>query len=447
MNWKELLARAASRIDEAQAIQKAADAEGREITEEEQTKIAELLDGAKSDKAKGEQLRELESFSASLDEPLKKLSPRQPIADDNEPQSLPAQPIDHVEKGKNGWRCLGEFASEVMAAGINGAGSADQRLYIGAAASGAQQKVGSSGGFLVPPTFSTQIWDGLYQGADNLLSMTDNYTVEGESLTFPANAETDRSSTLYGGVVAYWIDEADQITSSQPTFRQMKLEPKELAALVYATNKLLNNSTTALEQYITRACTAALNFKIGDAIINGEGGGKPLGVMKSGSLISVDAEAGQAATTILSENIINMWARLHPNCRSRAVWLINVDCETQLQQMTIGVGTGGLTTYLPPGGLSTAPYATLMGRPVLPIEYCQTLGTTGDIILADLGSYAVGQKGGIDSAMSIHLRFDYAESCFRFMTQIDGQSWVNSAITPANGSNTLSPFVALATRS
>ena len=88
-----------------------------------------------------------------------------------------------------------------------------------------------------------------------------------------------------------------------------------------------------------------------------------------------------------------------------------------------------------------------MGRPVIPVEYCETLGTTGDIILADLKAYASGVNGGVDAAMSIHLRFDYNESCFRFITQVDGQPWLASAITPYKGSNTLSPFVVLATRS
>ena len=48
--------------------------------------------------------------------------------------------------------------------------------------------------------------------------------------------------------------------------------------------------------------------------------------------------------------------------------------------------------------------------------------------------------------MSMHLRFDYAETCFRFMFAVDGQPWLASAITPFKGSNDVSPFVALAAR-
>jgi HK97 family phage major capsid protein len=137
-----------------------------------------------------------------------------------------------------------------------------------------------------------------------------------------------------------------------------------------------------------------------------------------------------------------MWAP----CRQNAVWLIHQDVEPQLQAMTLGTGGAQLVAYLPPGGVSGKPYGTLMGRPVMPIEWCATLGTVGDIILADLRHYVTATRGMIESAMSIHLRFDYDESVFRFIFRIDGQPWWSAALTPYKGSNTQSCFVALATR-
>jgi HK97 family phage major capsid protein len=250
----------------------------------------------------------------------------------------------------------------------------------------------------------------------------------------------------WGGVRGYWIAEADQITKSKPTFRKVKIEPQQLGVFVYVTDKLLRNSAVALEQYLSRAAIDEINFNVGDAIINGSGAGKPLGVLNSGSLIGVDKEVGQAAATIVSENLIKMWARMHPASKANAVWLVNPAVEGVLPLMTIGVGAAGVTSYLPPGGLSQSPYALLFGRPIVPCEYCAALGTVGDIILADLKAYLSGTRGGVESAMSIHLRFDYAETAFRFLFEVDGQPWVNSAITPYKGSDTLSPFVALDTR-
>jgi len=115
---------------------------------------------------------------------------------------------------------------------------------------------------------------------------------------------------------------------------------------------------------------------------------------------------GQAADTIVYENVLKMWSRLIANARSDAIWCVNQDCEPQLHSMSLAVGTGGAPVYLPAGGAAQSPYATLFGRPVVPIEQCQTVGNTGDIILASFGKgYILSQKGGIQSDMSIHVRF------------------------------------------
>jgi HK97 family phage major capsid protein len=114
--------------------------------------------------------------------------------------------------------------------------------------------------------------------------------------------------------------------------------------------------------------------------------------------------------------------------------------------MTVGVGLSGMPSYMPPGGLSSLPYATLLGRPVIPCEYCQTAGTVGDILLVDLSAYATGVAGGIDSASSIHLRFDWNETCFRWIFRVDGESWLAHEITPLYSALTQSPFIALAVR-
>jgi HK97 family phage major capsid protein len=126
------------------------------------------------------------------------------------------------------------------------------------------------------------------------------------------------------------------------------------------------------------------------------------------------------------------------------VWLINQNIEPQLYTMAVAVGTGGIPVYMPAGGLSSAPYGTLMGRPVIPSEFCATLGTAGDIILADLSQYIVIDKGGMQSASSIHVNFTTDETAFRFVYRIDGQPLWKTYLTPYKGSTSYqSPFVVL----
>ena len=315
------------------------------------------------------------------------------------------------------------------------------------AVSGMGEGVNSDGGFLLQPEIAAGILMRSYAiGA--ITQRCRKITIGGNanSIKFNAINETSRASTRWGGILGYWIEEAGAKTATHPTFRQMTLDLKKVVAAFYATDELLAD-VAALESLSSQGFAEELNFQVEDSIINGTGVGKPLGILNSPSLVTVAAEGGQVATTINFENIQKMWARMWAPSRANAVWFINQDCEPQLNGMHKVVGVGGIPVYLPANGISGAPYNVLMGRPVVPVEYCQTLGTVGDIILADLSQYVLADKGGVQSASSAHVRFMNDEQVFRFVYRVDGQPLWNSPLTPFKGSNTLSPFIALATRS
>lgn len=314
------------------------------------------------------------------------------------------------------------------------------------APSGLSEVVPADGGFLV----GSQRQEGVMM-RDYMNGMVWNRAMNipigpnSNGLTMNVLAEASRvNGSRWGGVLGYWLAEADEKTSSKPTFKQLEPKLKKVAALVYATDELLMDST-ALAGVISAVVPQELAFQKDDAAINGSGVGKPLGILNAPALVTVAKEANQAATTLVAENIIKMWARRW--ARGSYVWFINQDVEPQLHQMNLPVGTGGALVYMPPGGLSGAPYGTLYGQPVIPIEQCATLGTVGDIILADMSQYLTISKGGVQQAESIHVRFIYDESVFRFVERVDGMPAWYSALTPFKGSNTQSPFVALATRS
>lgn len=348
---------------------------------------------------------------------------------------------------RRGFKHIGEFAAAIVEAYTPGRGIQDERLLkISAAATGMEMAQGSHGGFAVPPQFSSQIWDGMATMPDNLMGLCDTYTVTGESLTIPATNETSRANgSRYGGVRGYWLAEAAQKTPSYPTLRQMKLEPQELAVLVFATDKLLRNAP-ALEQYIRRAAGEEIMFMVNDSIIRGTGAGQPLGILNSPGLITVAAEGGQGADSIEVENINRMYARLHTRARAGAMWLYNQEIEAELDDLSMVIGAGGVPVMLPAVGLSGEPIRRLKGLPMRAVEYASGLGDVGDLMLVNLGFYALGVQGGIDEAMSIHLRFDYNETAFRFVFSVDGQPWIHSPITPYKGTSTLSPFITLAAR-
>jgi len=349
------------------------------------------------------------------------------------------------KKAPGAFKSFGEQMQAVYKAGCPDH-AIDPRLVT--KATGLSEGVPSEGGFLVEPQYAAELIKRTYE-TGVLLGKCRHIPIDADKngLKINAIAETSRATgSRWGGVQAYWAAEAGTKTASKPVFRQMELNLQKIIGLCYSTDELLADAT-ALEDILMQAFPEEFGFLIDDGIIRGTGAGTLLGILNSPCLITVAAEAGQAAATIVSENIMNMWSRLWARSKGNAVWLINQDVTPQLWTMSVAVGTGGVAVYMPAGGLSGQPYATLFGRPVIEIEQCSTLGTVGDIILADLGEYLVIEKGGIESASSIHVRFIYDETAFRFVYRIDGQPAWNAALTPYQGSNTTSPFVALATRS
>ena len=216
-------------------------------------------------------------------------------------------------------------------------------------------------------------------------------------------------------------------------------------SVAYITDELLADST-AMMSILGQAFSEEIMFMTEDAIFEGTGAGLPLGYMNSPALVQVAKQNGQSTQTIVKENIDAMWSRTWGRSRKNAVWLINQLCEPQLNQMNQAVGTGGQLVYLPPGGLSGAPYATLYGRPVIATEYSNAVGTPGDITLVDLSQYTLVDKGGVQSATSMHIAFLTDEMAFRITYRVDGKPMWYAPLTPFKGGQTLSPFVALATR-
>ena len=189
-------------------------------------------------------------------------------------------------------------------------------------------------------------------------------------------------------------------------------------------------------------------FTLENAIINGDGAYRPLGVLKSPALLQVPAVGGQAAGTIIAPNVVDAWSRCWAPSRKTAVWVVNGEAEKQLLTLTIPVGTGGsvIELYHPTEDPATQPFATMLGCPVIPSEYSPVVGTVGDLMLSDFPRYIAGMKEAMATAVSIHVRFLSDEYAFRFTMRVDGQPIDRMPVTPLNGTATTSSFVAIASR-
>jgi HK97 family phage major capsid protein len=344
------------------------------------------------------------------------------------------------------WASLGEQLKAVYVAATQ-PHRTDERLKAQKAILGANETVPSDGGFLVQPNFSSEIFRAATEVGQVVPRVRRIPIGAGANgLIMNAVDETSRATgSRWGGVQAYWAAEGDTATATKPKFRQMELKLNKLMAVMYATDELLAD-TTALGAIAQQALSEEITWTAENAIFRGTGAGQPVGIIGHASTVSVAKETNQPAATILVNNIFKMWARMWSRSRANAVWFVNQDIEPQLLALEFPVGTGGMPAYMPPGGLSQSPYGTLLGRPIIPVEYASTLGTVGDIILADLTQYIMIDKGGIQAAESMHVQFLTDQMAYRWTYRLDGQPAWRTTLTPANGSATLAPFVTLATR-
>jgi len=420
-------------------------AENRDPTEEETALKSEMMNKIDKTRIDVDALVRQEKIVAELSAPIS--------APETKPAPQNSKGSGIVVRDKDRFATLGEQLSAVINAGKPG-GMVDPRLrnqgVIQNAATGLNETVPSEGGFLVQTDFSSELLEQVI-ATGLLAAKCKRIQISGNSNGIKLNGvdETSRASTTWGGIQVYMKNEAAAAIASKPTFREIELNLHKMIGVCYLTEELMAD-TVALAGWVTQGFVQAFGFKTDDLIVRGTGAGQPMGILNSGSLVSVAKETGQTKETILAENVIKMYSRMFAGSLTSAEWYINQNILPQLLTMSLAVGVGGVPVYLPPGNtLSNAPGGALLGRPVNPIEQASTLGTLGDIMFADLSNgYLLAEKGGIRQETSIHVQFLQDEEVLKFVVRLDGQTVRASALTPYKGgsTSTQSHVVALATR-
>lgn len=334
----------------------------------------------------------------------------------------------------HGFKSQGDFLMAVKRAGQ--VGEIDERLQ-----NVAFEKVGEDGGFLVPEDMRTEILKKL-DSQESFMAKTTRITTSGNQITIPV----DEKQPWNNGVVPYWIAEGAPYTESKGSIGEASFRLHKMGALVKVTDELLEDAV-AMESWIKASAPAAMMAEMNRVILSGNGSGKPIGILNSPFTVTAAKESGQTADTINAKNIINMYSRLFPAARANSAWYINAGAEAQLLGMK---DDNDNYIYLAPGSqMNQSPYATLMGRPVIPMmSAMRALGDLGDIMLGDLSFYYTVTKGqsGIKQASSIHLNFDRDTTAFKFTLRVDGKAPFKAPVSLEYGSQTFSSFVILEAR-
>lgn len=308
------------------------------------------------------------------------------------------------------------------------------------------EKIPSSGGFLVPEEFSTKLLmleleESIVKPRATVVPMST------QTMTFPTVDATSNVSSVFGGIVVYRTEEGEEFVESEAKFGRVKLDVTKQTALAYVTNELIKDGSGALTAFLQQSLPQAMGYYADVDFLTGTGAGEPLGVLNTGNpaLLAVAKETGQAAGTIVWENVLRMYSRMLPASLKRAVWLASPDTFVELATMALSVGTGGSAVWITDA--TGTPTLTLLGRPVIMTEKTPgVLGAQGDLSLVDFGFYLIGQRQEVSVDTSPHVKFTSDQTTIRVIARNDGRPWITNAVTPKNGGPTLSPFVTLAVR-
>lgn len=440
-------------LDELQSIAKASQLGGRGFTADERKRIAALRtedEQIKEELAAKEQESGDRAYIEGLSKELGQSDGRK-----TKPPSAGHAPSNECDP-KAGFKNPREFMLSVMRSG-RGLGD-DPRLKAlrppalpeglldrEMLAAGSDEATGINdpyGGFLVPEGFLPNFM--MVQPEDDpFAGRTMNLPMSNPIVRIPARTDKNHTTSVSGGLTVTRKPETVAATSSRMTMEQVVMQAHGLFGLSYATEEILTDSPITFAALLAASFSEQFTAQLIFERINGTGVGEFEGILNSPALVSISKEVGQAATTLLYENVLKMRARCWGY--ANAIWLANHDTTPQLMQLNQAVGLGGAVVWQPSAREDRPDM--LVGRPIYFTEYVPTLGTVGDLILVNPTQYLEGTYQPMQAAESIHVRFVNHERAFKFWVRNDGRGWWKSALTPQNGSNTLSPFVVVATRS
>lgn len=313
----------------------------------------------------------------------------------------------------------------MAAAGIDVKGYNDRVRDQYKAATGLSEGVAADGGNLVPIEFLATVIE-FAVAQSPILSKVWRLQMNSNLMRIPRLVQA--AGAYFGGIALHWIDEAAQKVGTKPQFEQLSFTPAKLIGLLFLTDELIADSMINLVNYATGLFTRAFQYEMERVIIAGSGVGQPLGIVNDPAVNLV----GRTATgAVAFDDLVNMDAAIDENFRNLE-WITRKATMAEIRKLKDNQNQP----------IFHADYATFMGQRVVPpnalgypinlTRNCPLLGAQGDLILGDLGMYILAMRQEMTIDQSIHVRFEYDETCIRFVSRLDGKPGVSIAFAVLN---------------
>jgi len=243
------------------------------------------------------------------------------------------------------------------------------------------------------------------------------------------SAVAARESNLAGELQVQIRAQGTAVTKTAPTFAQVNMFARDMEAAVDVPNQWSPPAQASVENGLINA----FHWKCLYWFLQGIGVSEPIGLANS-DLARTVTRAG--STAIAAADVRDMLELFLPPLDSRtAFWFTSPTCLDQI-----------FTNFAPTNVvIDGRPAIMLAGYELIVTDACPVLGARGDLMLADLQSYAIYWHQYPQVLKSPHepTAFMKHATCFRIHGIMDAKPWMPAPMELNDGTTTVSPIVVL----
>lgn len=242
-----------------------------------------------------------------------------------------------------------------------------------------QEGTDSEGGYLVPDEFERTLVEALEE--ENVFrTLAHVIKTSSGDRKIPVVASKGTAS---------WVDEEGAYPESDDAFSQVSIGAYKLGTMIKVSEELLADSVFDLEAYISKEFARRIGAREEESFFNGDGKGKPLGILaaKDGAEVGVTAAS---ATAITADEVIDLFYSLKAPYRKNAVWVLNDATVKQIRKLKDSTGQ-----YLWQPSLVAGTPDTILGRPVKTSAFMPTAAAGAKTIaFGDFKYYWIADRQG-----------------------------------------------------
>lgn len=242
-----------------------------------------------------------------------------------------------------------------------------------------QEGTDSEGGYLVPDEFERTLVEALEE--ENVFrTLAHVIKTSSGDRKIPVVASKGTAS---------WVDEEGAYTESDDAFSQVSIGAYKLGTMIKVSEELLADSVFDLEAYISKEFARRIGAREEESFFNGDGKGKPLGILAAAGGAEVGVTAA-SATAITADEVIDLFYSLKAPYRKNAVWLLNDATVKQIRKLKDSTGQ-----YLWQPSLVAGTPDTILGRPVKTSAFMPTAAAGAKTIaFGDFKYYWIADRQG-----------------------------------------------------